>query len=343
MITGLDLVEWQLRVAAGEPLPLLQEKLRPRGHAIEARLYAEDPRKGFLPSIGKLECLRLSTEGDGVRVDTGVRESDSVGIHYDPMIAKVIAWDGTREGAAAKLAHALAATKIAGVQTNTGLLVRALKHPEFVAGEIDTGFIERHQHELVCMQPAPEIFACAALFAIEERKRGGVAVDPWDSNDGFRLFGEARETLEFSCDASRGKVIAVHHRDGGVSLAIEGAPVSPPLHSSALRLSSGAIAVISEGETWTLIPRDPFADAESSGAVSDRIVAPMPGKIVRVLARAQESVKRGQPLVVLEAMKMEHTLSAPADARIESIDAAVGDQVSDGAVLVRFAEKKAAA
>ncbi|HEY3778144.1 MAG TPA: biotin carboxylase N-terminal domain-containing protein [Rhizomicrobium sp.] len=341
MITGLDLVEWQLRVAAGEPLPLRQDVLRPRGHAIEARLYAEDPRKGFLPSIGRLERMRLPAEGEGVRVDTGVRESDSVSVYYDPMIAKVVAWDDTREGAAAKLAHALATTEIAGLQTNAGFLVRALKHREFVAGEIDTGFIDRHFDELVRTQPAPEIYARAALFAIEQRKRGGVARDPWDAQDGFRLVGESRETLEFTCDATRAKVIAVHHRDGGVSLAIEGACVAPPLHSDALRLSSGAIAVMSEGETWTLVPRDPFGDAESSGAVSDRIVAPMPGKIVRVLAQTDESVRRGQPLVVLEAMKMEHTLSAPSDSRIGSMDVAIGDQVREGAVLVRFAADKA--
>ncbi|MGH6887710.1 MAG: acetyl/propionyl/methylcrotonyl-CoA carboxylase subunit alpha [Rhizomicrobium sp.] len=343
MISGLDLVEWQLRIASGEALPLSQAALHPHGHAIEARLYAEDPRKSFLPSTGMLERLRLPHEGEGVRVDTGVREGDNVGIHYDPMIAKVIAWDATRDGAAAKLAHALAESEIAGVQTNAGFLVRALRHPDFLAGEIDTGFIPRHLDSLVCAQPAPAIYARAAKAVIEGRTRGGTVGDPWDAQDGFRLFGEARETLEFACEAARAKVSAIHRRNGGISLQIEGAQVAPPVHSTAMRLSSGALAVMSEGETWLLAPRDFFGDVESAGAASDRIAAPMPGKIVRVLVRAEDTVKQGQPLVVLEAMKMEHTLAAPSATRIASVDVAIGDQVPEGAVLVRFKEHKAVA
>ena len=338
MITGLDLVEWQLRVAAGETLPRRQEELRAHGHAIEARLYAEDPRKGFLPSIGSLERLRLPAEGDGVRVDTGVREGDSVTVYYDPMIAKVIAWDATREGAAHRLANALAASEIAGVQTNAGFLVRALRHPEFLAGEIDTGFIPRHIGELTVVQPSPEIYARAALFVIGERGQGAARSDPWDGPDGFRLFGEARETLEFGGNSDRTKIVATHHRGGGVTLTIDGAEIRPSPHAVAVRLASGAVAVMEQGETFVLAPHDPFEDAESGGAVSDRIVAPMPGKVIRVFAEPKTSVKRGTPLIVLEAMKMEHTLAAPADARIESVDAAPGDQVAEGAVLVRFAK-----
>ena len=338
MITGLDLVEWQLRVAAGEKLPRRQDELRPRGHAIEARLYAEDPRKGFLPSIGKLERLRLPADGEGVRVDTGVREGDTVTMYYDPMIAKVIAWDETREGAAHRLANALSASEIAGVQTNAGFLVRALRHPEFLAGDIDTGFIPRHMEELTVTHPAPEIYARAASFVIADRARDAAARDPWDAQDGFRLFGEAQETLEFGCDSDHAKIIATHHRGGGVTLRLDGAEIRAPAHAAAIRLASGAIAVMEQGETWTLLPHDPFGDADSAGTVSDRIVAPMPGKVIRVLTEPKAQVKRGAPLIVLEAMKMEHTLAAPADTQIETVEASAGDQVAEGAVLVRFTD-----
>jgi 3-methylcrotonyl-CoA carboxylase alpha subunit len=337
MITGLDLVEWQLRVATGEKLPLAQRELRPHGHAMEARLYAEDPRKGFLPSTGKLERLRLAADGDGVRVDTGVREGDTVTMFYDPMIAKVIAWDETREGAAHRLANALAASEIAGVQTNAGFLVRALRHPEFLAGDIDTGFIPRHMEELTTLDPPPEIYARAASFVIAERGRGN-GNDPWDAQDGFRLFGEARETLEFGGDSNHANILAIHHRGGGVTLSMDGAEISPHAHAAAIRLASGAIAVMEQGETWTLQPHDPFADVDSTGTASDRIVAPMPGKVIRVLTEPKARVKRGTPLIVLEAMKMEHTLAAPADTEIESVEASTGDQVAEGMVLVRFAK-----
>jgi 3-methylcrotonyl-CoA carboxylase alpha subunit len=343
MITGLDLVEWQLRVAAGEKLPRGQHELKPRGHAIEARLYAEDPGKGFLPSIGKLERLRLPADGNGVRVDTGVREGHTVTMFYDPMIAKVIAWDETRAGAAHRLANALAASAIAGVQTNAGFLVRALRHPEFLAGDIDTGFIPRHMEELTVTHPSSEVYARAALFVIAERGRGAGHRDPWDAHDGFRLSGEARETLEFGRDSSRTKITAIHHRGGGVTLTLDGKQIRAHTHSDAMRLCSGAIAVMEQGETFVLAPHDPFDEAESAGAISDRIVAPMPGKVIRVLVEPKTHVKRGAPLIVLEAMKMEHTLAAPADSLIDSVEATAGDQVAEGAVLVRFAKAAAAA
>jgi 3-methylcrotonyl-CoA carboxylase alpha subunit len=338
MITGLDLVEWQLRVAAGEKLPRRQDELHPHGHAIEARLYAEDPGKGFLPSIGKLERLRLPADGNGIRVDTGVREGDTVTMFYDPMLAKVIAWDETRAGAAHRLANALAASEIAGVQTNAGFLVRALRHPEFLAGDIDTGFIPRHMEELTVTHPSPHVYARAALFVIAERGPGAGHRDPWDAQDGFRLSGEARETLEFGRDSTRTKITAIHHRGGGVTLSIDGKEIHAGLHSPVLRLASGTIAVMEQGETFVLARHDPFDEAESAGAISDRIVAPMPGKVIRVLVQPKAQVKRGAPLMVLEAMKMEHTLSAPADSLVESVAAAAGDQVAEGAVLVRFAK-----
>jgi 3-methylcrotonyl-CoA carboxylase alpha subunit len=337
MITGIDLVEWQLRVAAGESLPKSQKEIRADGHAIEARLYAEDPRKGFLPSTGRLEHLKLPAEGDGVRVDTGVRPGDCVSVYYDPMIAKVIAHDQTREAAAAKLAHALCETQIAGVRTNTSFLIHALRHPEFLAGEIDTGFIDRNLDALLPHPPDPSVYARAAERVIAARTKTARTDDPWDAQDGFRLVGEAREKLDFTSEAGAGSVLVVHHRGGGMTMTVNGTTAIASAHSDAVILADGEIAVMDQGETISLRLRDPFEHADAAARATDRVAAPMPGKIIRVAAESGATVKRGQPLVILEAMKMEHTLTAPADAKIESVDVSVGDQVREGTVLLRFA------
>jgi len=340
-VTGLDLVEWQLRVAAGEELPQRKYTLAPHGHAIEARLYAEDPRKGFLPSVGRLERLRLSS--DGVRIDTGVREGDQVSVFYDPMIAKVIAWDETREGAAAKLAEALSESQIAGVATNAGFLVRALRHPDFLAGDIDTGFIDARAETLIApgAEPAADVLARAALYLVEERRPKSSSNDPWDVQDGFRLHGEAREMIELVRNGARVPVEIVHHTGGAMTVKVAGGVVAQPAHAAAMRLSSGDIAVMQAGETWTIPIHDPFAAAEAATSAADRVTAPMPGKIVQLLVRPGEDVKRGQPLAVLEAMKMEHTLKAAADARVETVEVAAGEQVQEGAIVVRFANSPA--
>jgi len=336
-ITGLDLVEWQLRVASGEKLPLAQKDIRLNGHAIEARLYAEDPQHDFLPSTGTLERLHLPESV--VRVDSGVREGDAVSPFYDPMIAKVIAHAETREAAAAKLAHALEEAQIAGLRTNTAFLIRALKHPDFVAGDIDTGFIPRHQAQLIPPKsdPSLHLLAQAAMFLIQERERAHRSADPWDREDGFRLVGEARETVDFTVGGHRKSVRLVRRHDGTLEMA-DAAPAET--HRNAVRLRSGDIAVFDRGETWTLSLFDPFAAADEQGSASDRVTAPMPGKVIQVLVRPGETVKRGAALAVLEAMKMEHTLSASADALIATVDVSPGDQVNEGAVIVRFAKPR---
>lgn len=314
-ITGEDLVEWQLRVAAGERLSKTQEELAIDGHAMEVRLYAEDPGTGFLPSIGTLERLHWP---EGARIDTGVREGDAVSPFYDPMIAKVIVHAHTREAAAHALAYALETVEIAGVRTNNAFLIRTLRQLQFLSGDIDTGFIARHELELI---PFPEIPA-HALAAAARQVVGEFAGenDPWALQDGFRLAGTATQSVDFVIDGIR------------VSVPL------PPIPSSAntLRLANGDIAVMEKGETFVIRPYDPFEAAESASSLSDRIVTPMPGKIVQILVKPGEKVKRGQPLATLEAMKMEHTLSAPGDAIIASIEASAGDQVTDGAVIVRF-------
>jgi acetyl-CoA carboxylase biotin carboxylase subunit len=321
-ITGFDLVEWQLRVAAGEALPKRQDEIRARGHAIEARLYAEDPN-GFLPSTGTLERLFLP---DDLRVDAGVREGDAVTMFYDPMIAKLIAHDATRQGAVAKLAGALAKVEIAGLRTNNAFLLRALRHPEFAAGGIDTGFVARHLAELVPEQAVPQhVLAAAAQFLVREHAApdGG---DPWDRADAFRLAGRARRVVDFVVDGKRVTANPQAARKSG---------------AHAMQLANGDIAVMENGETFVLHPHDPLYDAEEEGEDVERIFAPMPGKIIQVHVRPGQSVRRGEPLVVLEAMKMEHTLSAPHDATVESVDIALGDQIAEGVVLVRFAGETA--
>jgi acetyl-CoA carboxylase biotin carboxylase subunit len=315
-ITGYDLVEWQLRVASGEKLPAAQKDIRANGHAIEARLYAEDPQKGFLPSIGKLQ--RFALPAQGVRVDAGVREGDSVTPFYDPMLAKVIAHGATREDAAAKLADALSHAFIAGVRTNNAFLIRALRHKDFIAGNIDTGFIARHEADLIPDAAIPtRIYEIAANDRLRMRRNS----DPWSRGDSFRLAGRAAQVAEFVEDGKRITVLL---------------PGLEPGHAEVRRLENGDVAVMEDGETWVLHTFDPFEAADGAGVASDRIVTPMPGKIIQLMVKAGEAVKKGQPLAVLEAMKMEHTLAAPTDAKVKSVEVALGDQVSDGTVVVRF-------
>ena len=342
-ITGLDLVEWQLRVAAGEPLPKTQNALRINGHAVEARLYAEDPAKDFLPSVGTLERLRLPEMLDGVRIDAGVREGDAVTPYYDPMIAKVVAWRPSREEAAILLATALEQAQIAGVRTNAAFLVRALKEPDFLAGEIDTGFIERHRASLLPDRAdcPPAVLARAAQFLVEARTRRNGSFDPWDAQDGFRLSGEAREVVEFDIAGARHAIEVVHHRDGTMSYFVKGEAARPSQHGIAMRLTSGDIAVMEQGETFVLPLHDPMSAAEAVGNKVDVQTAPMPGKIVQILVKPGDRVARGTALAVLEAMKMEHTLTATGEAEIEAVDVVPGEQVREGAVVIRYAKPAA--
>ena len=348
MITGLDLVEWQLRVAAGERLPLEQSQLAIKGHAVEARLYAEDPAKGFLPSIGRLARLRLPAEEAHLRVDAGVAEGGEVSMFYDPMIAKVIAWDDTRTGALSRLAGALETAEVAGVRTNLAFLISTLRHPAFVEGKIDTGFIERHKADLPCAPvPAPvEAVLFAALFQLLSR---GAGASPWAKLDGWRLGGVRQADVvrlndravavsylkdgwHLSLDDWSGEVVATL-ANGLVSADFKGRRDT----ARVLKLGSDLV-VLRQGRSWAFTPHDPLEAAEHAhGAVTD-IRAPMPGKIIQMLAEAGVRVRRGQALAVMEAMKMEHTLAAPGDLVVKAAPYKPGDQVSEGAVIVSFEE-----
>jgi len=302
-ITGQDLVEWQLRVASGEPLPVRQEELSIDGWAMEGRLYAEDPAKGFLPSIGRLETFRL---GEGCRIDTGVAEGGEISPFYDPMIAKVIAHGPTREAARLALAAALDDTAIWPLKTNAGFLVKALQNPDFAAARLDTGLIGREGDLLM---PPSRPSEAALAKAAQALAHGGPLA-------GFRLNGPARLEAPFLLD---GETVTLPFRPRGRA-------GEPPLEQ---------VLVAEGGQVWRLAPWR-AGGAGGADASDGVILSPMPGRIVTVSVEAGQSVTKGQKLLTLEAMKMEHTLTAPFDGIVTELDAIEGAQVSEGARLVKL-------
>ena len=337
MITGLDLVELQLRVAAGEPLPFTQDALRVNGHAIEARIYAEDPERDFLPSIGKLAHLRFP---EGARIDTGVAEGDEISPWYDPMIAKLIVHADTRAAALAKMASALRGTHIVGPATNVEFLLRICESKAFTGGEIDTGLIERHRAELLRPQGAvpAEVLAAAALaelaheekMAAEGAARSSDPFSPWHEVDGWRLNEESHHDLVFAGGDAEHRV-RVAFRDDGRHVEIDGRAVEA---CKAPVVRDGRNwHVFHDGTRWTLTLKDDLPDmgAEAAGTLA----APMPGRVIKLLVKEGASVTKGQPLLILEAMKMEHTIAAPADGTVKQIHYGEGDQVLEGAELLR--------
>ena len=366
MVTGQDLVEWQLRVAAGEPLPCGQDDLAIVGHAVEARVYAENPARSFLPSTGRLVRLRPPAEGPHLRVDTGVAEGDEVTIHYDPMIAKVIAWDRDRTGALRRLREGLERFAIAGVTTNVVFLAAVAGHPAFIAGDVDTGFIDRHRADLV-PDPAPASDRVLALACLDVLLRRAAAArravqrtadpwSPWARTDGWRLNGEGRDELHFR-DGERSVAVPLRFAGDGFVLSLPGGemPVSGELDGDGtlaadldgLRLTAAVVhqgdvmTVLAAGGTHRLVRHDPMALADVDVEVAGNVKAPLPGKVVQVLVEPGAAVKKGTPLLVLEAMKMEHTIQAPADGVVDRIDCAAGEQVDEGVELVTFREPAA--
>lgn len=301
-ITGVDLVEWQLRVASGEALPMSQEDLTIDGWAMEARLYAEDPAKGFLPSIGKLELLEFG-EAEGGRIDTGVYQGAEVSPFYDPMIAKVIAWGEDREEARERLGEMLEDSAVWPVRTNASFLVKALQHPDFAAGKVDTGLIGRDGEAMAeAPRPSDEVLEAAANSLVPVR-----------ALPGFRLNAAPAQSAWFSLDGEK------------VEIALTGEGSEEP---------DDAVLVTEQGQAWLLTPwrRDGVhGGADGSGA----ILAPMPGKVIAVAVAEGQAVTRGQKLLTLEAMKMEHTLTAPFDGVVAELNAVTGAQIQVDALLAR--------
>jgi 3-methylcrotonyl-CoA carboxylase alpha subunit len=361
MITGLDLVEWQFRIAAGESLPLPQDQIAARGHAVEARLYAEDPDRDFLPTGGRLTLLELPEEPPALRVDTGVRAGDLIGIHYDPMIAKVIAWGADRRAAIGRLHSALSRCRVGGVVTNLNLLLAITEHHEFTTGAVDTGFIERQRDALITGDTPPDVaLAVAALALLQERRESAAATarastdpySPWHQVGGWRLNGEARSLLVFQGANDERHEVMVHFRGNDFLLDISGTAIAAAVARAeqgglAVRLNDrrftapvvregDAVSVLVEGRWWRLRVLDPLAGAGHDGGGSGRLTAPMPGRIVAVTVQVGDLVARGTTLIALEAMKMEHAIAAPSDGVVKAIQYAVGDLVEDGAELIVF-------
>jgi len=368
-ITGEDLVEWQLRVAAGEPMPRRQDDIELDGHAVEVRLYAEDADRDFLPATGALSRFHTPGDDDLIRVDSGVRAGDAVSVHYDPMIAKIIAWGEDRPTALDRLARALERTEVAGLTTNLAFLHRAVTHPDFAAGAIDTGFIPRHIDDLL-PAPAPatdEVLILATLGILDAREDRAVdmalesadAFSPWHAPSGWRLNLPAEEVQRFVDATGAERSLRLIRRGEGCDMEIDGARrhhVIPRGHDADERLRAEidgltvAATVLAEQQSVSVLRDaraqvlerlsakfDPEDEAEGPGAVT----APMPGKVLEVMVADGDRVDKGQPLLVLEAMKMEQTLNAPRAGVVSGLAVRTGAQVSDGALLLTVTEEGA--
>ena len=326
MVTGQDLVEWQLRVAGGEPLPLNQDEIHLNGWAMEARLYAENPLKKFLPSTGVLERFRLPAVGDGVRIDTGVEEGGQVTPFYDPMIAKLIVHASTRSAAAHKLMEACAQVEVWPVKTNAGFLARCAAHRDFIAGHVDTGFIEARLETVVGDGRPPERAAMKAAAAFARLDAPDGAPTPWSSVGGaagLRLNSRPRAEMRLSV--------------GGDVLTVPLIDSDSNLKEGFLVADEDQVIVFNDGDAFAFTRMTAARSTSFSGGAGDgQLISPMPGRIVSVGAAAGAKVIKGQAIVTLEAMKMEHALTAPFDGVLVELNAKPGDQVSEGVVLARL-------
>ncbi len=359
-ITGLDLVEWQLRVAAGEPLPLQQHELRIHGHAIEARICAENPDAQFLPATGRLDVYRtpegaVSFEHGAVRVDAGVREGDTISPYYDPMIAKLIVWGADRAQALARLDLALAQTHIVGLHTNVAFLRRVAASSSFAHADLDTALIERERAVLFNAAPLPlEVAAAGVVAHTLAAERVLETTDPWSRRDGWRLHGKASRRFDIQAQGSH-HLFTLERAGGaaGMTLATSGqrwpfgaSSRADERHDVLLGERRWTLSVYATGERFSVFAPegsavvdefDPIAHAaDGGGAEAGGLTAPMPGKVIAFLAAVGDTVKAGQPLAVMEAMKMEHTIAAPRDGTVEELLYAVGDQVNEGGELLRL-------
>ncbi|MBV0911420.1 acetyl/propionyl/methylcrotonyl-CoA carboxylase subunit alpha [Anianabacter salinae] len=334
-ITGIDLVEWQLRVASGEALPATQDGIALDGHAVEVRLYAEDVPKGFLPATGRLAHLAFP---DGVRADSGVRSGDAISPHYDPMIAKLIAHGPTRDVALARMDAALARTEVAGTVTNLGFLARLVKDAGFRAGDVDTGLIERNLEALTAPEATPPEAVVAAALAVA----GPGAGDPLA---GFTLWAPLARSVHLVEDETLHEVVLRIERADRIDAAVAGNVIEARRSAAGWRIGARSGLIASCAEDLVVVTGtcraefrhvDPLERAASDAGPTDVIEAPMPGLVKSVLVRAGDAVAPGQRLAVLEAMKMEHALTAAVGGTVAEVLVAEGAQVEAGAALIRF-------
>jgi 3-methylcrotonyl-CoA carboxylase alpha subunit len=360
MTTGEDLVEWQLRVAAGEELPERQAGITRGGHSIEVRLCAEDPANDFLPETGRIGVLRSPHEVDEViRLDTGVREGDEVSVYYDPMIAKLVVWGSDRIEAARRMQEALAETEILGVTTNLAFLERVVRHPAYLAGETDTAFIDRHRAELLPAADAPPaealVAAAARAFVDEQQSIAALPPSPWNDTRGWRLNAPALRKMEFTAGDATVHTLHAEATPGGASVRI-----GPKAHHVVLGPRDGdrmqialddetyfarvarwgdAFSVTTPAGRFELTLVDPFHYEPADAMPDARLTSLMPGRVVKVMAAAGDKVAKGQALMILEAMKMEHTIASPREGVIERVAFRENDLVPADAVLVAFREE----
>ena len=358
-ITGLDLVEWQLRVASGEPLPLQQGQLTRRGHAIEARICAENPDANFLPATGTLQVARwpvhvsFERSDSKPRVDAGVREGDAISPHYDSMIAKLIVWGEDRAQALARLAAALEQTHIMGLNTNVAFLRRVVASHSFATADLDTALIERERTALFeAPGLAVELAAAGVAAHVLQAEAALEGADPWSRRDGWRLFGGARRRLNLEIGGEPRVALLERLHDGATVLELAGQrwpltthPMGRHRHDVQLGDRRLTLTVYAQGERYAVFgpqgsvvvaEHDPIAHAADGAGEGGRLTAPMPGKVVSFLAKAGDTVTRGQALAVMEAMKMEHTITAPHDGVVQELLYAAGDQVAEGGELLRL-------
>jgi 3-methylcrotonyl-CoA carboxylase alpha subunit len=352
LITGIDLVEWQLRVAFGEKLPLAQDQIRFNGHAIEARVYAENPHKNFMPSVGRIRTWRMPEQSNGLRIDAGYREGDAVSPHYDAMLAKVIAWAPTREAAIERLNRGLEESDVRGIVTNIAFLSALLTHPDVRANAIDTGFIERELKKLTPASRAPgDLELCAAVAAIlgEEAKAARTeAHSPWRTA-GWTPVGRRQRVFTFRDRQGTEQKASLKYGNGPATLSIDArefAVTSSPVVDGGFDLTldgmkSHIVAVIEGHEVYlrTYNGRfdlhwvDPFGGDDEEQVGEDKIVAPLPGTVVALLAEVGATLEKGAPILTLEVMKMEQTLRAPFAGVLKVIKCKVGDIVQEGVEL----------
>ncbi|HEY6383268.1 MAG TPA: biotin/lipoyl-containing protein, partial [Pseudolabrys sp.] len=338
-VTGIDLVEWQFRIAAGEQLPLAQHQVKLDGHAVEARLYAEDPERGFLPSTGRLIALQLP-KADGLRVDTGVEAGSDVTPFYDPMIAKLIAHGTTRDEALDRLSEALDHTIVVGPRNNAGFLAALCRAADFRKGYFDTGFIDRNAKELGAVPQAIDRAATALgvqyLLAQQQPRaltnEADQLASPWDETDAFQLSGERKLQLPVLVEGE-GMVAEVGYSARGQTISIDG---TAPARDGFVVSDQDAVYVLRLGRQTKVALRDLTLDEAGDQDKSGLVRAPMHGKVLGVLVEIGARVTRGQRVAIIEAMKMEHTLLAPLDGIVADIAVGQDAQIAEGAKIMRI-------
>ena len=363
MITGLDLVEWQLRIAAGEPIPLSQKDIPLHGHAIEARIYAEDPQQQFLPSIGQLRYWQQPEITASVRIDSGVTQGDYISQYYDPMMAKVIAHGDDRDAARLNLLAALQQLQIVGVTTNCDFLSQILRHPSYSNKTISTGFIPQHLSELLSRNDELDqhALAIAALYILLQQQSHSTSqvgnsdpYSPWQVANSWRMNSEAKQLLQFRVPEQIVSITAEITSNGFILHWPEGKPTKvrgqlDDNNSCQVKIGSQrySVKIISDQQTIAIFglakryfierydPNEHYAGAE---VIAGHLTAPMPATVVAISVKAGDTVVRGDRLIILEAMKMEHTIHAPSSGVIAAVHYQVGDQVEEGAELLQLAE-----